>query len=165
MLVVLLGDMNSLPHLPTSPHLSIDLLISCFSCSLCRYDNPTHYEDDDDEDGDSDSENGTEEMWGEADPNDADEEDEIMHRREEELQAELSLATKRCQELKETLQVTKSFIGHRGGAVESAKPKIAVDVIDGSDDEGLEEVEEYEEDDEGVRLPPSLLSSLTHSSL
>lgn len=128
-------------------HLGINFT-STFFISY-RYDNQTHYEDDE-EDGDSDSDNGTEEMWGEADPNDADEEDEIMHRREEELQAELSLATKRCQELKETLQVTKSFMGNRG-PVEAGKPKIAVDVIaDGSDDEELEEVDEYEEDDEGV---------------
>jgi hypothetical protein len=131
-----------LPSLLSSPL----PLVSCLSD--CRYDNATHYEDNDDDDEDSDSENDTEEMWGEADPNDADEEDEIMHRREEELQAELSLATKRCQELKETLQVTKSFIGQRGEPL--AKPKIAVDVIDGSDDEALEEVEEYEEDDEAV---------------
>lgn len=136
--------------------LPISFLLTLFL--LSRYDNPTPYEDDDDENGDSDSENDTEEMWGEADPNDADEEDEIMHRREEELQAELSLATKRCQELKETLQVTKSFIGHRGG-VEPVKPKIAVDVIDGSDDEGLDEVEEYEEDDEGVSSSHSLFRS------
>jgi serine/threonine protein kinase len=113
-----------------------------------RYDNQPHLEDDDD-DGDSDSDNDTEEMWGDADPNDAEEEDEIMHRREEELQAELSLATKRCQELKETLQVTKSFIGGRGGAGgNDGKPKIAVDIIadDGSDEE-LEEVDEYEDDE------------------
>lgn len=119
--------------------------------TLFRYDNQTHYEDDENEDGDSDSDNDTEEMWGEVDPNDADEEDEIMHRREEELQAELSLATRRCQELKETLQVTKSFIGNRGGAAEAGRPKIAVDIIaDGSDEEELEEVDDYEEDDEGV---------------
>jgi NIMA (never in mitosis gene a)-related kinase 1/4/5 len=111
-----------------------------------RYDNQPSHGGDDDED-DSDSDNDTEEMWGDADPNDAEEEDEIMHRREEELQAELSLATKRCQELKETLQVTKSFIGGRGGN-EGAKPKIAVDIIadDGSDEE-LEEVDEYEDDE------------------
>lgn len=90
-------------------------------------------------------------MWGNSDPNDAEEEEEIMHRREEELQAELSLATKRCQELKETLQVTKSFIDNRAKG-DDGRTRIAVDVIpDGSEDE-LEAVDDYEEDEEGVSL-------------
>ena len=84
----------------------------CMSVCVCRYDRGGGAEEVTDE-PDSDS-GGDDELWGEEDPDDALEEDEIMHKREEELQAELSLATKRCQELKETLQVTKSFIDGRG---------------------------------------------------
>lgn len=103
---------------------------------------------------------------GEADPEDADEEDEIMHRREEELQAELSLATKRCQELKETLQVTKSFMDNRGRP-EGGKTKIAVDIIaDGSDDDELEAVEGYdEEDEEGNSWEAKSCSSVSSSAI
>jgi hypothetical protein len=41
----------------------------------------------------------------------AEDEDEDMLAREEELKAELNMATMRCDELKKTLEVTKSFIG------------------------------------------------------
>jgi hypothetical protein len=103
--------------------------------------------------GDHSDSGGDDELWGEEDPDDAQEEDEIMHKREEELQAELSLATKRCQELKETLQVTKSFIDGRGKALGAdGRTKIVNDVI-ASDDDDLEELSgdeavEYDDDDE-----------------
>lgn len=118
----------------------------------CRYERGITTDDvEGDNVGDSDS-GGDDELWGEEDPDDAQEEDEIMHKREEELQAELSLATKRCQELKETLQVTKSFIDGRGrGLGADGRTKIVDDVI-ASDDE-LDELDddeavEYDDDDE-----------------
>eukprot|EP01042_Synura_sphagnicola_P032872 gene32872-42261_t len=43
----------------------------------------------------------------------AEEEEEDLVRREEELRAELNFATMRCEELKRTLQETKSFLGPR----------------------------------------------------
>eukprot|EP01038_Epipyxis_sp_PR26KG_P004295 gene4295-6090_t len=45
----------------------------------------------------------------------SEEEEEDLHRKEEELQAELNFATLRVNELKKTLQETKSFIGQRVG--------------------------------------------------
>ena len=52
-------------------------------------------------------------VW-EGASNNVEEEEEDLHKREEELQAELMMATKRCQELKQTLQETKSFMDARG---------------------------------------------------
>lgn len=97
-------------------------------------------------DSDSDEESQEDEMWGEEDPSDAHEEEEIIREREEELQAELANATKRCQELKETLQVTKSFIDGKGGkgiVMGDARTKIVDDVIPPSDDE-------YDDDDDAA---------------
>lgn len=63
---------------------------------------------------DSASEEDNESIFDEAQgaPN-AEEEDEDMERREEELRAELNFATCRVEELKRTLQETKSFLGPR----------------------------------------------------
>lgn len=84
---------------------------SYFACIhlICRYD---------DHGGaggyDSASEEDSESIFDEAQgaPN-AEEEDEDMERREEELRAELNFATCRVEELKRTLQETKSFLGPR----------------------------------------------------
>ena len=84
---------------------------SYFACIhlICRYD---------DHGGaggyDSASEEDNESIFDEAQgaPN-AEEEDEDMERREEELRAELNFATCRVEELKRTLQETKSFLGPR----------------------------------------------------
>lgn len=50
------------------------------------------------------------------------EEFEDMHQREVELQEELQMATLRCQELKQTLQATRSYIESRGGVPAQARP-------------------------------------------
>eukprot|EP00602_Paraphysomonas_sp_CaronLab_P008770 CAMPEP_0185029364 /NCGR_PEP_ID=MMETSP1103-20130426/15636_1 /TAXON_ID=36769 /ORGANISM="Paraphysomonas bandaiensis, Strain Caron Lab Isolate" /LENGTH=798 /DNA_ID=CAMNT_0027564075 /DNA_START=684 /DNA_END=3080 /DNA_ORIENTATION=+ len=104
------------------------------------------------ENSDSDEESQEEELWGEEDPTDAQEEEEIIRKREEELQAELANATKRCQELKETLQVTKSFIDGKGKglAAGDVRTKIVDDVIPPSDDEydDDDDAAEYDEEDE-----------------
>jgi non-specific serine/threonine protein kinase/NIMA (never in mitosis gene a)-related kinase len=104
-----------------------------------------------------------------AESNNGAEEDEIMNRREEELQAELQMATLRCDELKRTLIETKSFIDPK---VASKKPQSSMankkpqggpvpsyDNLDevSSDDE--DEFEEYEDsndyDDEPVVVSKS----------
>lgn len=76
-------------------------------------------------------------------PSNPDDEDEDMHRREEELQAELQMATLRCEELKRTLQETKTLMG-------DAPPGKKV-VPSGSDNKGLvtygNEDEDTESDD------------------
>jgi len=63
---------------------------------------------------DSASEEDNESIFDEAqDAPNAEEEDEDMERREEELRADLNFATCRVEELKRTLQETKSFLGPR----------------------------------------------------
>jgi hypothetical protein len=62
------------------------------------------------EGSDSGSDEELFEKGGEAN---GDEEEEEFHRREEELRAELNFATMRCEELKRTLQETKTFLGPR----------------------------------------------------
>ena len=115
-----------------------------------------------------DSENDEEasiDFGAEEDEGDETEEQEDMIKREEELQAELNLATKRCQELKETLQVTKSFLGK--GPQLGIKPnegtKIA-DVIQSDEEEtdsdDSDVPEEYDEDEENAwERPRSSCSS------
>lgn len=80
------------------------------------------------------------------------EEQEDMIRREEELQAELNLATRRCQELKETLQVTKSFLGKGPTLAKGKDGTKLVDAIQSDDEESDEESddipEEYDEDED-----------------
>jgi hypothetical protein len=136
------------------------ILLLCWSSFLfvslsvsVRYDRGVTAADDGAVERDSDSEGGEEEeLWGE--PGDEEEEEEIMHQREEELEAELNLATKRCQELKETLQVTKSFI--EGKAIKGAdagRAKIDSSIPSDEEDdlEEATEMEEYE-DEPGVGL-------------
>jgi hypothetical protein len=122
----------------------------------------------------SDDEKDDEEVEDDDEHEDDDgEEDQVLHRREEELQAELMLATKRCQELKQTLQITKSFIESKAASQGSMYPLAGSlqqlrsgeggqgdQIIEESDDEGdseeLEEVMEYDEDEEneiGVTIP------------
>lgn len=78
--------------------------------------------------------------------------DEDLVRREEELRAELNLSTIRCQELKRTLQATKSYMGvtpnsgpdgrpgaavpgQNGMGIGGMKPRPQPLVVEGSDDE------------------------------
>ncbi len=96
----------------------------------------------------------------------AEEELELMHEREVELQQELQMATLRCQELKSTLQATKSFIEAKGGVpaatnrLGTVKPARGGDTHivstiasdeeedeDGFDEEDAEEYDEYEEEE------------------
>lgn len=111
-----------------------------------------------DYDSDSDVEEEASVEFGDDDDDEAAEveEQEDMIRREEELQAELNLATRRCQELKETLQVTKSFLGKGPHLAVNKVPnegtKIA-EVIQSDDEEEEEtdsddEAEEYDEDED-----------------
>jgi hypothetical protein len=58
---------------------------------------------------------------------DGEETDEIMHQKEEELQAELAFATQRCQELHRTLEATKSVMSSF-----NARPGVAADAVVGS---------------------------------
>lgn len=101
-------------------------------------------------DYDSGSEEDNESIFDEAGdqgaPN-AEEEDEDMERREEELRAELNFATCRVEELKRTLQETKSFLGPRlptrgKDAPPTAKPRD----LHAAEDVFSEEVEEDDED-------------------
>lgn len=101
-------------------------------------------------DSDSGSENDSE-TWGDGEDDEV-EVDEDMHRKEEELQAELNLATKRCQELKETLQMTKSFIDGRG-AVRPPMGGTKLNPVLNSDDDEDDDVDEeetynYDDDEE-----------------
>lgn len=59
------------------------------------------------------SDSGSEEEFFQQAGGDADEEEEDLLRREEELKNELNFATLRVEELKRTLQETKSFLGPR----------------------------------------------------
>lgn len=99
-------------------------------------------------------------------------EDDDLHQREEQLQAELTIATLRCQELKRTLHETKSFVCHmssvrddRSGLPKPMKPTINTiesavdsDVDDYEDDADFEESynEDYEE-------PPTQRSSYSEA--
>jgi hypothetical protein len=113
-------------------------------------------------DSDTGSEAGSD-SWGET-PADADL-DEDMNRKEEELQAELNLATKRCQELKETLQNTKSFIEGRGPirqAMGGTKLNGMVSDEDDDEDDEDEDAYAYDEDNEEVKsISHRLLLSLS----
>ncbi len=96
-----------------------------------------------------DSEEGTE--WGER--GDVEEEEEDMHRREEELQAELNFATLRVNELKRTLQETKSYLGPRmptrgKDVAGSHTPAARWAVGEEEDGEAEDEDEFYETDEE-----------------
>jgi hypothetical protein len=74
-------------------------------------------------------------------PGDAREEEEDLRRREDELQAELQFASTRCEELRRTLQTTKSLIDphlHKHAAEQAQLVELveeAVDADDGSDDD------------------------------
>eukprot|EP01034_Spumella_vulgaris_P021638 gene21638-27678_t len=82
------------------------------------------------------------------------EEEEDLHRREEELQAELNFATLRVNELKRTLQETKSYLGPRMPTRGKDAPPASfrnIPVVQADDDDGGEgEDDFYDEDDEGV---------------
>ena len=89
-----------------------------------------------------------------------DEEQEDMNRKEEELEAELNIATKRCEELKRTLKETKSFLDARGvslrkdsipkprSSIHEAVSILSVDTFDEEDDTFEEEDEDEDSDDE-----------------
>lgn len=77
------------------------------------------------------------------------EELEDMHQREVELQEELQMATLRCQELKQTLQATRSYIESRGGGAAQARPgpkPTRLDVGASSEDED-DDAFEYDENE------------------
>jgi hypothetical protein len=78
------------------------------------------------------------------------EEEEDLHRREEELQAELNFATLRVNELKRTLQETKSYLGPRMPTRgKDAPPSFKnIPVVQADDSEGEDEF--YDEDEEGA---------------
>eukprot|EP00981_Chlorochromonas_danica_P005583 scaffold1159_cov160-Ochromonas_danica.AAC.5 len=98
---------------------------------------------------------------GEGGESDIEEEEDLLHR-EEELRAELQFATQRVEDLRRTLQETKSFLGPRvptrqgpvgpaGGGLEpiashASKPKLISQQGSSSNDRDDEEVEEDEED-------------------
>ena len=86
------------------------------------------------------------------------EEEEDLVRREEELRAELNFATCRVEELKRTLQETKSFLGPRL-PIRSKTPAVVkvedrTDYDDDDDDEFEEDFEDdfYESDREVVMV-------------
>lgn len=101
----------------------------------------------------SDSGEEEEDEWEKGGNGNAEEEDEDLHRREEELKAELNFATMRVEELKRTLQETKSFLGPRlptrgqpqPAAVAPMKKEPTYDDDEFEDDEELFESEgDYE---------------------
>lgn len=95
----------------------------------------------------SDSGEEEEDDWDKGEVN-AEEEDEDLHRREEELRAELNFATMRCEELKRTLQETKSFLGPRLPTRGQPQPAAApVKKEPSYDDEEFEDDEELFESD------------------
>lgn len=104
-----------------------------------------------DDDHNSDSASGGEEesLWEQGSHN-VEEEEEDLHRREEELKAELNFATMRVNELKRTLQETKSYLGPRlptrGSNLQNQRIPSADDENFEGDDEDLfdEEDEEFE---------------------
>lgn len=71
----------------------------------------SHHPDDSDDDREEDDDDG---LWdGNREAPNEEEEEEDLARREEELRAELTFATTRVDELKRTLQETKSYLGPR----------------------------------------------------
>jgi len=100
------------------------------------------------------SDSGTDEdIWekGNGESN-LEEEEEDLHRREEELRAELNFATLRVEELRRTLQETKSFLGprlptrqSRDTRVTGGQPKEVNEDDDDDDEEDLYELEEADE--------------------
>lgn len=129
-----------------------------------------------DYDSDSDEGESSYDFGGDGDGEaDEVEEQEDMMKREEELQAELNLATRRCQELKDTLQVTKSFLGkgpNLGMKNQNDGTKIAAEVIQSDDDEDETDSddddvpEEYDEDEDNSwdQQPRTGSSVSTHST-
>jgi len=115
-----------------------------------------------DSDSASDGDDGAESIFGgsnvgEGNEGNEVEEDEDMRKREDELRAELDFATTRVEELKRTLQETKSFLGPRlptrgkdapagGGAMGGGKLP-AADEEEVDEDDDLLEYEESDEDD------------------
>lgn len=114
-------------------------------------------------DSGSDIEDETEALWSGRRLSSANavDEDEDMHRREEELEAELNMATLRCEELKKTLQETKSFassfsnvrgapigVAIAGARVAVAPPSYGEEVETDDDDEDADQYEEAEEVEE-----------------
>lgn len=95
-----------------------------------------------DEGSDSASE---EELFHKADVN-REEEEEDLHRREEELQAELNFATQRVEELKRTLQETKSFLGPRLPTRQGKETKAPAPAPVANPKDAMYEEEEDEED-------------------
>lgn len=93
---------------------------------------------------DSASDDGESELWGQGQATgDEDDVEEDLHRKEQELQAELNIATKRCQELKETLQNTKSFIDGRAPLKQQLEgTKLQAMNSDEDDDEDAYEYDE-----------------------
>jgi len=84
------------------------------------YSSRSDLDDIDDGLDDTESEDEQSAVWDSAGGGgNVDEEEEDMHKREVELQAELTMATRRCQELKQTLQETKSFMEDRGVSMAS----------------------------------------------
>ena len=78
----------------------------------------------------------------------AEEELELMHEREVELQQELQMATLRCQELKSTLQATKSFIEAKGGVPIAANRLGTVKPTHGGDPHVVSTIASDEEEDD-----------------
>jgi hypothetical protein len=114
-----------------------------------------------------------EDLMSEEDPSDddvrdggelpAEDELELIHAREVELQEELNMATQRVQELKQTLQATKSFIEARGGVppvsstrgggstVKAPRPldaRVVSTIASDDDDAEDEDTFDYEDDEE-----------------
>ncbi len=94
-------------------------------------------------------------------PSNPDDEDEDMHRREEELQAELQMATLRCEELKRTLQETKTLMGDApvGKKVVPTVPDKKGGQTTYANDDDDTESDDYYDDDEDENdkraAPPS----------
>lgn len=105
----------------------------------------TGHESDDSRSGDE-----SESLWERGSAN-SKEEEEDLHRKEEELRAELNFATLRVNELKRTLQETKSFIKappSRAGATKHSPTARQVERVPSEDVQEEEDEEEYDEDDD-----------------
>ena len=98
---------------------------------------------------DSASEGEESSVWdGDGGSSNAQEEEEDLVRKEEELRAELNMATRRVQELRQTLQETKSFMDARGVSVVPGSTKgkqfVPVASIASASDVDDEDEDEFE---------------------
>jgi hypothetical protein len=98
--------------------------------------------------GDGSDSGSDEELFDKGGPGNADEEEEEFQRREEELRAELTFATLRCEDLKRTLQETKTYLGPRLPTRQAKDQRPQPQAVSRKEQPMQEELEEPDEDED-----------------